>query len=69
MSCYPGEDDVTMRNSRLTRFAAGSVLFVFLQATMIWERLIGLIAGSFLKEGLSMRSIERPRHPRKAGTH
>jgi hypothetical protein len=65
MSCYPGVDDVTMRNSRLTRFAAGSVLFVFLLATMIGAWSIGLIAGSLFKEGLTMRSIERPGNPRK----
>jgi hypothetical protein len=47
-----------MEDSRLTRYAAGPVLIVFLQATMIGERLIGLIAGSLLKESLTMRSIE-----------
>jgi hypothetical protein len=58
-----------MRDSRLTCFAVYPVLFVFLQATMIGAWSIGLGAGSLLKEGLTMRSIEKYGYTRKAGTH
>jgi hypothetical protein len=62
-------DDVTMVDSRRTRFAvaAGPVLFVFLQAHH--DR--GTVFDSWFSfEGrLTIRSIERPGQPRKAGTH